>query len=648
MADLRAAWRRFVDHGEFAPGVRRVVREAWARCRAYGLDPERIAPQTPDPRRLAAARAANRRLLEVVDPLLRSIDETLRGVPHIIALADADGMILRLVAHPVAEALGNVFEGASWAERDVGCNAVGTALVTKAPVLLIGPEHFAANDCAWTCIGVPLRGGNGAVAGVLDLSVPNEHVEVRTWGWILSVGRSIEARLTGGIPAVSDAASAAGDLSGSLDNPFHAPRGAIDLFSANSGMTATHRHFVAQATDAIDLAEERLRETLRQEAEARGRLQEALRIAEDRSLEWEALFESVSDPILVAEAPARLVAVNRAGLEMLGASSLEDVQSNLAFQNPRVVLMFPDGSPVPTEERPLVRALRGESFVNVPFRFIGPDGREMDHLVSGGPVRRGDDAPRRAITIVRNVTELRRLERARAHFLRVIAHELRNPLTAARGLVAVGCRALAADRQARVGEYLSLANEELTRLSELVNEIVDGLRVDSGRLSIERRRVNLVDVLDAALAPYRLGVSERELIVAPPPRPEIPVSADAGRIAQVLKNLLSNAVKYSPARSRVWVSAVVTPKHVTIRVEDEGFGIPSDQLEQVFRGFHRASNTGAGAEDPGGLGLGLYISRDIARRHDGDLWAENRPGGGTVMCLRLPSLSPGEELAEAG
>ncbi|MHB8757854.1 MAG: sensor histidine kinase, partial [Bacillota bacterium] len=106
------------------------------------------------------------------------------------------------------------------------------------------------------------------------------------------------------------------------------------------------------------------------------------------------------------------------------------------------------------------------------------------------------------------------------------------------------------------------------------------------------------------------------------------------RLIEVLTNLMSNAIKYTRPGGHIWVKAAVDGENVVARVEDDGIGIPEDQLDQVFEGFHRARNLTE--HDPGGLGLGLFISRDISRRHGGDLWAANREGGGTVMNLKLP------------
>jgi signal transduction histidine kinase len=197
--DRVAATRaRYLGGAENVRDMRPVVVAAWERSRAYGVNPYRLRPQTADEDRLAAARDRSRALLDSAEPFLRLVHDELVDEPHLVALADADCVILRTLTGPDVPAdleASNLFEGASWHERDLGSNGVGTAIATGEPVILRGPEHFQESYVGWTCIGVPIRGSDGALAGALDLSIPNEHAHRHAWGWALSLARGIEASL---------------------------------------------------------------------------------------------------------------------------------------------------------------------------------------------------------------------------------------------------------------------------------------------------------------------------------------------------------------------------------------------------------------------------------------------------------------------
>ena len=282
--DLFSARERFLSTGELVAGVRPVVAQSWQRARAYGLAPERLRPQEPDARALDRARAQSRVLFEHGAPLLEEMSALLDESPHLLALADPRGRILRLLASGVSdEALnaGNLFEGASWHERDIGCNGVGTAVVVGDPVALIGPEHFQDAYVGWTCIGVPIRDANQEIVGILDLSVPNQVLDVRTWGWVLSVVRVLEARLGSGHGVIP----ARAELGASFSDPLSAVRGVFDLLGLRLATLPSHQRLVRQGLSRLGEVEARLARVLARAHELEGRLADVERDTDRRLAE---------------------------------------------------------------------------------------------------------------------------------------------------------------------------------------------------------------------------------------------------------------------------------------------------------------------------------------------------------------------------
>jgi signal transduction histidine kinase len=247
LADLSEARVRFIELGEVDEAVRPVVRDSWLRSKAHRVDPRRLVPQRPDAERLARLLEANRRLVGAAGPVLDEMRAALGGAPHVIALAEAQGSILKLWADPQVGTETNMFAGASWREEAIGCNGVGTALEAGEAVILIGPEHLQDIYVGWTCIGVPLRGVDGQVVGALDLSVPNDTVNVHTWGWALSVGRAIEARLCAALPEESVA-----PLVPPLGaDPFQTIRGVLTFLGSQGGMPS-HRALLSDGLQHLD------------------------------------------------------------------------------------------------------------------------------------------------------------------------------------------------------------------------------------------------------------------------------------------------------------------------------------------------------------------------------------------------------------
>jgi PAS domain S-box-containing protein len=269
--DLAAAREAYLA-GEPAPaGVRPMVLASWERSRSYGVDPRYLVPQPADPARLSEARGRERELLEAAGPFLQLTHETLAAQPHLVALSDREGLILRIERGPGIpdEALdrAGLFAGASWHERDIGCNGVGTSLATGTPVILIGPEHFQESYVGWTCIGVPLR-DRGEIVGALDLSVPNEHTNIHTWGWVLSIARGIETSLARGVPREPVPADGLPELSG----PFHAIRGVFDLLARQLALSPTHAEFLDAARAEVAGAEALVQATVSRLHESEERL----------------------------------------------------------------------------------------------------------------------------------------------------------------------------------------------------------------------------------------------------------------------------------------------------------------------------------------------------------------------------------------
>lgn len=236
--------------------------------------------------------------------------------------------------------------------------------------------------------------------------------------------------------------------------------------------------------------------------------------------------------------------------------------------------------------------------------------------------------------------ELKDAVRAREEFLSVASHELRTPLTPLKGFAALTLQRLEGSgefpERERLLKALRSMARQTQRLTRLVDDLLDTARIQGGRLALERQRSDLVPLLREVLERFEVRAENGlafELHV-----PEHPVEGDwdAPRLDQVLTNLVSNAVRYSPQGGTVRVSLEEEePGHVLVHVKDQGIGIPPESLASLFRPFARASN--AHARHYGGLGLGLFICREIVERHGGTIWAESPgPQQGSAFHVRLP------------
>jgi PAS domain S-box-containing protein len=264
------------------------------------------------------------------------------------------------------------------------------------------------------------------------------------------------------------------------------------------------------------------------------------------------------------------------------------------------------------------------------YALVRRDGSEAPVALRAAFVRGPDRRLEEVVVSLRDVGRRRRLERHRSDLISTVSHEIRSPLTSVKGftstLLAKWDRFT--DEQKKV--MLQTVNYDADRVTRLLGDLLDVSRLEAGRLELRRQEVDLAAIATDAVMRLRLSAEEHRLeVLFPPSFPK--VVADPGRIEQVLVNLIENALKYSRP-GRITVSGSEDADAVTVRVADEGDGIPPEHLPHIFTKFYRR---GAG-ERRSGTGLGLYICKGIIEAHGGRLFVERSGPEGTVFAFTLP------------
>jgi signal transduction histidine kinase len=232
--------------------------------------------------------------------------------------------------------------------------------------------------------------------------------------------------------------------------------------------------------------------------------------------------------------------------------------------------------------------------------------------------------------------ELQAADRSRRLLFADVSHELMTPLTAMRGyLETLSMRAMALDAETR-DRYLSIVNDETTRLEHLVRDLLDLARMESGGDSFDVQDVPLEDVFGRVIARHEREASLKGVALTTDiaPGAEI-VSGDAMRLEQALQNLAANALRHTPKGGRVVLSAEPGYKQIVIKVADTGSGIASEHVPHVFDRFYKADPARPG--EATGSGLGLSIVKAIFERHGGNISVASHPGQGTEFIGRLPA-----------
>src|SRR5256712_11604701 len=251
--------------------------------------------------------------------------------------------------------------------------------------------------------------------------------------------------------------------------------------------------------------------------------------------------------------------------------------------------------------------------------------------------------------------QLKELDRMKSQVLSIASHELKTPITAMSGFLQVALRrvrrivsggpeAAGIETLGPVLEQLETVYRQTGKLARLIDELLDVSRIQTGRIEFKHGQVGLSDLADEGAKRMQLKTSVHEISVKRLDGPAV-VTADRDHVEQVLNNLIANAIKYSPGGGPVTIEVGPERDGVRLTVRDQGIGIAPNQLEAIFGLFYRSPDRAA--RDVAGMGLGLYISKEIVSRHGGRIWAESTPERGRAFHVRLPHV-PADPAEPAG
>lgn len=320
---------------------------------------------------------------------------------------------------------------------------------------------------------------------------------------------------------------------------------------------------------------------------------------------------STSLGLLVVDGSGRWVVASRAVGVVLGSQPSLGSAGGSAV--PAISIEGPDGSLVEPNQWPWQRILRGERVLAEDYVVHAADGITRRIRLGGHPVSSPRGQILAGIVVFRDRTMEWELQNARDSLHAAFAHEFRNPLAGASGLVdLVSARVGTASRE-WLAARLKLAQAELDRLRRLTDQVVSAHALSMGRLPLDLRTLDLAQVIREALEPF-LSCRPIRVTMLRPPATRVPVMGDCERLRSVVFDLVDASLRCSADRATK-VAVVQRARVVLVRVKTRG-------------------------ELPADLGVSLLIARDMVRRHGGDLWSVGRPGGGTLLSLRLPLAAP--------
>jgi two-component system phosphate regulon sensor histidine kinase PhoR len=241
-----------------------------------------------------------------------------------------------------------------------------------------------------------------------------------------------------------------------------------------------------------------------------------------------------------------------------------------------------------------------------------------------------------ALVVFHDITEARRLEQTRRDFVANVSHELRTPLASIKSVIET-LQSGALNEEAVAQDFLSRADAEVDRMVQIVEELLELSRLESGQVPLAKEPVDMGSVLSRAVERLRPQAEKKGLSLTLEQAPDLPpVIGDADRLERVALNLIHNAIKFTPDGGSVGVSATLAEAAIKVEVSDSGVGIATEDLPRIFERFYKADRArGSG----GGTGLGLAVVKHIVEAHGGTVSVESREGHGSTFRFFLPTAS---------
>jgi len=270
---------------------------------------------------------------------------------------------------------------------------------------------------------------------------------------------------------------------------------------------------------------------------------------------------------------------------------------------------------------------------------IKPEGEWKSRVLQGRAARvlQDDGVLIGVVTILRDVTQQKEIDRMKTELVSMVAHELRSPLTSISGFSELLLDEDITREQSE--EYARIILTEASRLSDLINKFLDISRIESGRIQPKKTDVDLNEILQMVVGNNSYIAGQKGIEVEVHESPNLPlVRADSGMMEQVFLNLFSNAVKYSTSGTRVDIVLKQTEQDVIVEVHDQGYGIPRESIPKIFDKFYRVTDD-ENVREVTGTGLGLSLVKQIIDMHSGHMEVDSEVGKGSVFIVVLPRIN---------
>ncbi|TMC61541.1 MAG: PAS domain S-box protein, partial [Chloroflexota bacterium] len=349
------------------------------------------------------------------------------------------------------------------------------------------------------------------------------------------------------------------------------------------------------------------------------------------------ILQGVADGIIVYDKNSQIIYANESAAQLTGYASVEDLLTAPPMSTvARYEVIDEQRQPFPRSQLTHLRVLAGErepeAIIGYTYKVTGQ--LERWSLVKSRPVNNEQGEVIYVITIVHDITERVQAEHRKDEFISMASHELKTPVTGLKGFTYVLQRRLSKQGDEQSLHYLSRMDAQLDKLTKLISDLLDISRMQTGKLEFLQSPFDLDSLITETVENVQAATSTHHLLLEG--KADVQILGDKDRLGQVFINLLTNAIKYSPRAGKVLVHLSRDEEHAIVRIQDFGIGIDVPHQQRIFERFYQVTDP-EGKTYPG-LGIGLYISKEIVERHHGWIEVNSRKGKGTTFSVILPLL----------
>jgi signal transduction histidine kinase len=349
----------------------------------------------------------------------------------------------------------------------------------------------------------------------------------------------------------------------------------------------------------------------------------------------------VADGISVQDITGKLVFINDAGAQLLGFSTAQEFMDSTEKLSPemfrkkyldRFEMRDELDKQIPYNELPAYKVLQGAEQAEKVINYYDTKTR-LSHwsIVKSRPSYDDEGKVQLAVNIFSDITERKLVEKQKDEFISIASHELKTPLTGIKGFTQLLEKYFKEKQDKKAMDYLNYMNGQVGRLTNLIENFLDISKIQSGKLVFQEAIFKFDELVDELIKEVQLSTDHKIINES---NTDVYVFGDRFRVGQVLTNLLTNAIKYSPQGEKVIVKTKHDKDIITVAVKDFGIGIPPDKQYKIFERFYRVP--GKATESYPGMGLGLFISQEIIKRHNGKMWVKSKEGKGSTFYFTLP------------